>query len=49
MYGASDIRSVQAEGVSGYNRKTVVPEGCGGITPVFFYRGAMGEILLFLD
>ncbi len=46
MYGVSDIRSVQAKGVSGHNRKTVVPSWVRRDNSCFLYRGAMGEILL---
>ncbi len=49
MYGASDISSVQAEGVSGHNRKTVVPSWVRPDHSCFLYRGVMGEILLLLD
>ncbi len=49
MYGASDISSVQAEGVSGHNRKTVVPSWVRRDHSCFLYRGPMGEILLLFD
>ncbi len=41
--GASDISSVQAEGVSGHNRKTVVPSWVRRDNSCFLYRGAMGD------
>ena len=48
MYGASDISSVQAEGVSSHNRKTVVPSWVRRDNSCFLYRGLWEESGCFL-